>query len=140
MLSQQQLIISINNTSSHCFDNCFFFYHYLSETPFRMRNNIHWLSISLYLLLRTVVVVIVWQLNLQLYVQSVREFESRSWRGVLDTTICDKVCQWLSAGQWFSLFSSTNKSVGHVITEIWLKVELNTTTLTPFSLFLWFFY
>ena len=22
-----------------------------------------------------------------------REFEPRSWRGVLDTTICDKVCQ-----------------------------------------------
>ena len=21
------------------------------------------------------------------------EFESRSWRGVLDTTLCDKVCQ-----------------------------------------------
>ena len=27
-------------------------------------------------------------------------FESRS--GVLDTTICDKVCQWLVLGQWFS--------------------------------------
>jgi hypothetical protein len=24
-------------------------------------------------------------------------------RGVLDTTLCDKVCQWLTAGQWFSL-------------------------------------
>jgi hypothetical protein len=29
--------------------------------------------------------------------------ESRSWRGVLDTTLCDKVCQWLAAGQWFSM-------------------------------------
>jgi hypothetical protein len=29
------------------------------------------------------------------------EFESRSWRGVLDTTICDKVCQWLVTGLWF---------------------------------------
>ena len=28
--------------------------------------------------------------------------ESRSWRGALDTTLCDKVCQWLAAGQWFS--------------------------------------
>jgi hypothetical protein len=24
------------------------------------------------------------------------------WRGVLDTTLCDKVCQWLATGQWFS--------------------------------------
>jgi hypothetical protein len=23
------------------------------------------------------------------------EFQYRSWRGVLDTTLCDKVCQWL---------------------------------------------
>jgi len=22
------------------------------------------------------------------------KFEPRSWRGVLDTTLCDKVCQW----------------------------------------------
>jgi hypothetical protein len=24
----------------------------------------------------------------------------RSWRGVLDTTLCDKVFQWLRTGQW----------------------------------------
>jgi len=24
------------------------------------------------------------------------EFESCSWRGVLDTTLCNKVCQWLA--------------------------------------------
>ena len=33
--------------------------------------------------------------------------------GVLDTAICDKVCQWLAAGWWFSpgtLVSSTNKT------------------------------
>jgi hypothetical protein len=30
------------------------------------------------------------------------EFESRSGWGVLDTTLCDNVCQWLAAGQWFS--------------------------------------
>jgi len=23
-------------------------------------------------------------------------------RGVLDTTLCDKICQWLAAGWWFS--------------------------------------
>ena len=26
----------------------------------------------------------------------------RSWRGVIDTTLCDKVCQWLVTGQWSS--------------------------------------
>jgi hypothetical protein len=30
-------------------------------------------------------------------------FESRSWQGVLDTTLCDQVFQWLAAGRWFSL-------------------------------------
>jgi hypothetical protein len=29
------------------------------------------------------------------------EFESRSWRGVLDTTLCDKVCLLFAAGRWF---------------------------------------
>ena len=39
-------------------------------------------------------VVIVWQLDLQLSMQSVLsplKFESRSWQGVLDTAICGKV-------------------------------------------------
>ena len=50
-----------------------------------------------------------------------------------DTTWCDKVCQWLAAGLWFSpgtLVFSTNKTDRHNITEILLKVALNTTTLT----------
>ena len=41
--------------------------------------------------------------------------------GVPDTTLCDKVCQWLAAGQWFSLgtpVSSTNKTDRQDITEI----------------------
>jgi hypothetical protein len=38
--------------------------------------------------------------------------------GVLDTTLCDKVCQWLVAGRWFSPVSSTNKTDCHNITEI----------------------
>ena len=45
------------------------------------------------------------------------------------TTLCDKVCQWLATGQWFSPgppFSSTNKADHHDITEILLKVALNT--------------
>ena len=57
------------------------------------------------------------------------EFESHSWRGVLDTTLCDKVCQWLATGWWFSPgnpVSSTNKTDCHNITEILLKVALST--------------
>jgi hypothetical protein len=48
----------------------------------------------------------------------------RSWRGVLYTTLYDKVCQWLATGRWFSpgtLVSSTNKTDRHDITEILLK-------------------
>jgi hypothetical protein len=52
----------------------------------------------------------------------------RSWRGVLDRKVCDKVCLWLAAGRWFSPVSSTNKTDRHDITEISLKVALNTIT------------
>jgi hypothetical protein len=41
------------------------------------------------------------------------------WRGVLDTILCDKICQWLAAGGWFSLgapVSSTYKIDCHDIT------------------------
>jgi len=41
------------------------------------------------------------------------QFESRSWRGVLDTKVCDTVCQWFAIGRWFSPgtpVSSTNKT------------------------------
>ena len=60
------------------------------------------------------------------------EFESRSWRGIPDTTLCDKVRQSLVAERLFSLgtqVSSTNKTDCHDIAEILLKVELNTITL-----------
>ena len=60
-------------------------------------------------------------------------FESHSWRGVLDITLCDKVCQWLAAGGWFSPgtpVSATNKTDRHDITELLLKVALNTITIT----------
>jgi hypothetical protein len=30
------------------------------------------------------------------------EFETRSWRALLDTTLCDEVCQWLATARWFS--------------------------------------
>jgi hypothetical protein len=47
------------------------------------------------------------------------EFELRSWWGVLDTTLCDKVYQWHATGRWFSPgtpVSSTNESDRHDIT------------------------
>ena len=54
--------------------------------------------------------------------------------GVLNTTLCDKVCQCLAAGQWFypgTPVYSTNKTDHQDITEILLKVALNTKTITP---------
>ena len=48
-------------------------------------------------------------------------------RGVLNTTLCDQVCQWLTVGLWFSLgtpVSSTNKTNCHNITELLVKVAL----------------
>ena len=60
------------------------------------------------------------------------EFDPRSLRGVLDTTLCDKVGQWLLTGRWFSpgtAVSSTNKTDRHDITEILLNVALNTINL-----------
>ena len=61
---------------------------------------------------------------------------TRSWWGVLDTTLCDKVCKWLLTGRWFSSglpVSFTNKSDRHDITEIFLKVTLNTINLNHIS-------
>ena len=55
-------------------------------------------------------------------------------RGVLDTTLCDKVCQCLATDRWFSLgtlASFTNKTDRHDITEILLNVLLN--TILPFT-------
>ena len=51
------------------------------------------------------------------------------WQGVLDTTLCDKVCQWFVKGRSFSAgtpVSSTNITDHHDITEILLKVALST--------------
>ena len=42
------------------------------------------------------------------------------------TTLCDKICQWLATGRWFSPGPSTNKTDRYNITEILLKVSLNT--------------
>ena len=54
-------------------------------------------------------------------------------RGLLDTTLCNKVCQWLVTGRWFSPgtpVSPTNKTDRHDVTQILLKVVLNTITQT----------
>ena len=69
------------------------------------------------------------------------------WRGVFDTTFCDKVCQWLSTCRWFSpcpLVSSTNKTDHHDINNILLKVALNTisqptTDMRPLVITIWSF-
>jgi len=50
----------------------------------------------------------------------------------INTTLCDKVCQCLAAGRWFSPGTpvlSTNETDRYDITEILLKVTLNTITL-----------
>jgi len=60
-------------------------------------------------------------------------------RGVFDTTLCDKVCQWLAADRWFSPgtpVSSSNKTDCHDIGEILLKVALNTINLNQAILFM----
>jgi hypothetical protein len=46
--------------------------------------------------------------------------------GARCTTLCDKVCQWLAIGRWYSPISSTNKTDRHDIAAILLKVALNT--------------
>ena len=56
------------------------------------------------------------------------------------TTLCDKACHWLATGWWFSAgtsVSSTNKTNHHDITEILLKVALNTIKqpTPPYSVF-----
>ena len=54
-------------------------------------------------------------------------------RGVLDTILCDEVCQWLAACRWFppGTPASTNKTDRHDITEKLLKVALNTINHKP---------
>ena len=83
-------------------------------------------------------VVIVWKLDLQLPVQSVPfttyVVSSHPVHGeVYSATLCDKVCQCLAVGRLFSPgtpVSSINKIDRHDITEILLKVALNSITLT----------
>jgi hypothetical protein len=51
------------------------------------------------------------------------EFEYHSWWCVLDITLCDKVCQWLVTGLWFSPgtpISSTNKTHGYTLINMFI--------------------
>ena len=62
------------------------------------------------------------------------EFETHSG----DTTLFDKVCRQLTTGRWFTpvtLVCSTNKTDRHYITEILLKVVLNTINETNQTIF-----
>ena len=53
-------------------------------------------------------------------------------RGALDT-LCDKICQWLVTGRWFSLVLSTNKTDHHDITEILFKVAVKHHNTKPWN-------
>ena len=58
------------------------------------------------------------------------------WFLLSNTTLCKAVWQWLAAGRWFSqdtTVSPTNKTDRSDISEIFLKVALNTLALTPSS-------
>jgi hypothetical protein len=51
-------------------------------------------------------------------------------QGVLGTTLYDKVCKYLTTSHWISLVSFTNKTDRYDITEIFLKMVLNTINQT----------
>jgi hypothetical protein len=73
------------------------------------------------------------QLPMQLVPITTKVVSSNSTHGIVHSIDFVIVCQWLATGQWFSLgasVSSTNETDCQVITEILLKVALNTITLT----------
>ena len=74
----------------------------------------------------TFVIVILWYLNLQPPVQSVL-ITTKLWVRILFSATCTR--WWLAVDRWFSVrtpVSYTNNSDLHDITEILLKVALNT--------------
>jgi len=90
------------------------------------------------------VLAMIWLKNRSLDVRQQPLFDLRpswSWsyssprrRSVLNTTLCDKVCQWLATCLWYftgTPDSSTQTTDRHDITEILLKVVLNTITNQP---------
>jgi hypothetical protein len=67
------------------------------------------------------------------YIMMKKKRKKKKLWAVLDTTVCDKVCQWLATGWWCSAgtpVSSINKPDSHDITEILLKVAFNTISQT----------
>jgi len=69
------------------------------------------------------------EIDSKLFILGTYFFRIQLRQCVLDTTLCDKACQWLAACRWFSPVSSTNWTDPHDITEILLKVVLNTIIL-----------
>jgi hypothetical protein len=45
-------------------------------------------------------------------------------RGVLGTTLCDKVCRWLAAGSWFSSGTSVSSSNNIPTGKVWPMVSI----------------
>ena len=89
-----------------------------------------------HLLLRggAVVVVITWQLDLQIPIHSVTITTSVESSNLAHCEVYSILCQWFASGQWFSPgtpFFSTSKADRHNIAEIFLKVTLNTITANP---------
>jgi hypothetical protein len=64
------------------------------------------------------------------------EFESRSWRSALDTTMSDKVCQWLETDRLVSPatpISSTNKTDRHDLSFFYLGLLVTRLVSSNFS-------
>jgi hypothetical protein len=61
------------------------------------------------------------------------EFEHRSWRGVIDTTLCDSLSVTCGRSVDFCLYS-TNKTDSNDITDILLKMALNSLNQTKQNL------
>lgn len=69
------------------------------------------------------------------YHHYIYEVESRSWRCLLDTTLCDKSCQWFTPRLWFSLGSTvscSNTTDRPGIAEILFTGVLNNIPITVF--------
>ena len=80
------------------------------------------LNLSNMHLMRFIYVYYLWLSPLKLWIHI------RSWRGLLDAILCDKVCQWFSTGRQFSPgtpVSSINQA-DRDIAELLFKVALNT--------------
>ena len=74
------------------------------------------------LVIRLVEVVIsVFIISLCIY--NIRALVYDPWRGELDTTLCDKVCQWLATGRWFSLGVRFPPRIKLTATIYWNIVE-----------------